>query len=227
MRTPVVSVVIVIVAGLVGGALPDLLLQGAPALAQGGGAIHEVVVAREFRLVGTDDETRASLAVAAEGGVALSLHDTEGETRAALQLAADGTPNLSLNDAAGGARAILGLGADGSSGLRLADTEGLLRASLTVAAEGPNLAETPNLDLWSPSRAKRIRLGFARSYVHHLGLELSYCDRPVGYEWLDLGLENKVVEDMNDQGWARQPVLTLSSGGLPGGGPVWRTWGQQ
>jgi hypothetical protein len=69
-RQYIVALAVLFVGGLLGGALSRWLLPGRVAWAQGGEATHEVVVARQFRLAGVADETRASLVVAAPRPVA-------------------------------------------------------------------------------------------------------------------------------------------------------------
>jgi hypothetical protein len=85
-----VLLVVVAIAGLVGGALSERV-RGRPAYAQEG--VAEVVEAREFRVVGEDGKMRIQLAVDPAGGPMLHLLDRRGSSRIVLSVPeGDDTP---------------------------------------------------------------------------------------------------------------------------------------
>lgn len=88
---------LVIVSGLVGGALSSRLLPGRPAFAEEAG---QVVTAREFRLVDEGGQVRAKLRVQKEGGPSLDFFDTEGRPHTALRLFGKDWPVLVFMDRA-------------------------------------------------------------------------------------------------------------------------------
>jgi hypothetical protein len=119
-----VLMALTVVSGLVGGAASNLLVQGAPAVAQVGGAVQEVVRAKRFEVVDDQGRSRALLSVLPDGSPGLTLYDGAGKQRAGLGLLPDGTPRLALHDAAGKQRAGLTVLPDGSPGLALFDAAG-------------------------------------------------------------------------------------------------------
>ncbi len=89
-----------VVSGLLGGALSNWLLPGRTAWAQGEGAAKELRAER-FVLVDAAGEERAALRIM-EGEPGLALGDEAGQTRMSLaQLLWGLDPSLKLYDAAG------------------------------------------------------------------------------------------------------------------------------
>ncbi|HEY2107527.1 MAG TPA: hypothetical protein VGH29_17135 [Candidatus Binataceae bacterium] len=96
---------------------------------------RDVVEARKFVLVDTNDKAIAELG-AAPGGSGLVLMDSTGKPRAALVLTKAGEPGLKLYDGAGVVRAALVVGNDGRSGLALYDAGGGNSAALAASPQG-------------------------------------------------------------------------------------------
>ncbi len=149
-----VLAVLTVVSGFLGGAVSNLALRGAPALAQGGGAVHETVRARRFELVDNRGETRAMLATWDYNTLGLFLVDAAGKRRAELTTRDDGGSSLSLFDTGGGRRVLLGTKAGGFPHLALFDAAGKTRASLVIEAD-----ESPVLYTSDAQGTTRARIG--------------------------------------------------------------------
>ncbi len=121
-----ILMVLTLVSGFLGGAASNLLLRGAPAVAQAEGTVHEVVKAREFQLVDSDGKLRAALTVSPLGDATFSLYDPAGKGRAALVVFSDGGASLSLHGPAGEGRVWLKM-FDGRPRLTILDAEGNVR----------------------------------------------------------------------------------------------------
>ncbi len=144
MRTRVLNVVLLVVAGLVGGALSNVLLQGGPALAQGG-AVAKEIRAERFALVDAAGKERATLTLA-DGEPGLHFVDSAGRPRAALRLLGGpgvaGEPGLVFLDTAGRRRAVLRLCFGGNEPeLQFYDAEAGLPCATLSARDGLWLAE--------------------------------------------------------------------------------------
>jgi len=127
-----VLMALTVVSGFLGGAASNLLLQGAPARAQAGGAVQGMVRAKQFKVVDDQGRTRATLGLTTDSGCGLFLYDAAGKIRATLCLGADGGPGLWLYDAAGEGRTMLAVSPDGRrSGLTLWDAAGVLMTTTT------------------------------------------------------------------------------------------------
>ena len=98
MKARMLEVVLLVVSGLVGGALSNVLLRGGPALAQGG-AVAKEIRAERFVLVDQADRPRAELSLLRDDPL-LALIDGEGKLRAELSLV-DDCPKLVLGTEAG------------------------------------------------------------------------------------------------------------------------------
>ena len=146
-RQYALALVVMLIGGLAGGALADLLFWGevraeGPALVtateirlvdEGGRTRLLMSVLRgRPRLILTDEsgEFRAELGLAPEGGPALWLRDRDGRARLALSLSGSGLPLVTLTDDQGRARAGLGLGGGGAPSLILRDAAGRDRVAL-------------------------------------------------------------------------------------------------
>lgn len=165
--------VLTLVSGFLGGAVSDALLRGAPAAAQGGGAVQEVVVSKTFKVVDSEGRGRAYLGTLSDGSVGLTLFDAGanngismavlangrsaltlnhgGKTRGALGILPSGSPGLTLADADGTQRAMLAVAPDGTPGLGLGDVGGSVQAMLTVPRDGgPGLVllDSTNRPIW-------------------------------------------------------------------------------
>jgi hypothetical protein len=145
-----VLAVLTVVSGFLGGAVSNLLLQGAPAMAQAGGAVQEVVRAKEFALIDDEGRTRAQLGRNSNGCFGAWVFDAAGEGRLSLTVGPDGYPAMLLYDAAGKAQVRLGANPDGSSYLSVLHAAGKAQARMAVLPDG-----TPYLAL--ADAAGRIR----------------------------------------------------------------------
>ena len=114
------ALVVLVVSGLVGGALGSWLMRRKAPWARGV-AVPGVVTATRFRLVDAEEKERAVLGITADGTTGLGLLDAAGKLRVALGITADDTLILRMADVAGKQRATLAVGADGSPGLVLYD----------------------------------------------------------------------------------------------------------
>jgi hypothetical protein len=149
-----VTLVVVAVAGLVGGALSERM-RGRPAVAQAADeplAIDRLVVddlVAKSILVDGDNDQRVFLQ-----NNAVTLVTDDG-VRAAFRLDADGNPSVDLVDSKGKSRAEFGLWTDaGIGGLLLRNAEG---AHLAELKETPGLGSS--LDLRDPRGASRVLIG--------------------------------------------------------------------
>ncbi|HVB79890.1 MAG TPA: hypothetical protein VNE82_08075 [Candidatus Binataceae bacterium] len=115
------------------------------------------VVAEQFVLVDSHGERRATLALDADGGPALTLSDANGRTRAAIRLGVDGAPSVVLFDTIGRRRLEVALKADGATGLGLYDETGEGRAELVVSGAG-----APTLSLFGPNGKRLAKLPTGR-----------------------------------------------------------------
>ena len=94
--------VLVLVAGLVGGAISGRVAVGEPVLAQQEPGSADVVSAKQFLLIDEEGKARAELSLVGAGEPALSFYDKAGRTRASLKLLPDGRPHLRLLDGGAG-----------------------------------------------------------------------------------------------------------------------------
>ena len=115
---------VALVAGLVGGIGTSWVLTSHLVFAESGPLPTKVLQAERFEVVDQAGQTRAALAVAANGALGLTLADQAGKTRAILGTLSDGTPHLGFIDRKGKARAILGTMPNGSMALALLDKNG-------------------------------------------------------------------------------------------------------
>lgn len=90
-----VVVVLVVIAGLLGGAMAELLLHGTPAAAQAAGGRPSVVKATSFVLTDADGKTQATLGLE-KGLPTLCIYDAAGRRGALLGMNPAGLPNLIL-----------------------------------------------------------------------------------------------------------------------------------
>ena len=98
MKTRIANVVVLVVAGIVGGALSNAVFQGRSA--QGKGVAKEVRAER-FVMVDELGVTRAELGLLKDEQPGLALYDEAGSMRAMLGLEEDGRPVLEFYDEAG------------------------------------------------------------------------------------------------------------------------------
>jgi len=137
-RRNLLLVVSIIFAGLIGGALSNVLFMTGTSVAQVGKQPEKLVSAQEFRLVDVSGKTRATLIAGAHGGVSMDFYDVENKSRVAISLSSKGTPSLKLS---GGAaielrdkndkvRSKIVMLSDGNPSVRLYDDKGGIRAIL-------------------------------------------------------------------------------------------------
>ena len=90
----IMTVVLAVVAGLVGGVVSSWLFLGAPVFAQKTPQVAEVIRAERFWVVDQDEKLRAALSLVA-GEPSLFLYDKNGKRHARLGMVA-GEPRLRL-----------------------------------------------------------------------------------------------------------------------------------
>ncbi len=164
------ALVVIGLAGLVGGALSNWLLQS-----QAQAGTSKLLTGTELRLLDENGRTRALLSLmrgkprlimtdengefrieigmAAGGEPGLWLRDQDGRARIGLTLSNSGEPNLHFMDAGGSKRAAIRLNSDGSPAFFLRDETGRDRIALWQ--------ETGELGLALADRKGRPRAGLA------------------------------------------------------------------
>ncbi len=181
-----------LLAGLAGGGV-----AGGLAVAQGSGP--GVVRAREFRLVGPDGDTRATLEVTPQGGVALTMKWING--RPGVLISADhlGESRVFLADERGVPRTGLVVTSQRLAGLAVNDAWGRLRAAIMEKGGTAQLAIT------RPGQPRRFALELMVSQRGYPSL--AFKD-PTGHNrlFLALGRESKPVmwlfDDASRRIWA-------------------------
>ena len=113
-----VTLAVVAVAGMIGGALSDRL-RGQPAYAQEEAAAGKVVEAQEFHVTDDAGRVRVALGICDDGDPSLVFLGTAGETRALLAFDQNDSPFLVFRSAAGEIRAMLAILPDFGPGLLL------------------------------------------------------------------------------------------------------------
>ena len=146
---------VVAVAGLMGGALSDLL-RGEAAFAQP--EAGKVVKAEEFCLVDAAGDARALLHVFPNGTVGLALTHDDLLPRILMAVLPDGRPMLKLVDEEQNSRVLIVAMPDGSYGLTLLDQNGKYRALLGVGADG-----NPGLQMKDDEQRDRVLIGIMPS----------------------------------------------------------------
>ena len=154
-RRNLLLVVSIIFAGLIGGALSNVLFMTGTSVAQVGKQPEKLVSAQEFRLVEASGKTRATLIAGAHGSVSLDFYDVENKSRVAISLSSKGSPSIKLS---GGAamelrdkndkvRSKILMLSDGSPSVRLYDDKGNVRAILGgINLETPGTARIGSLE---------------------------------------------------------------------------------
>lgn len=141
-------------AGMMGGALSNLVFMNSGVSAEETEQAKKVVTAEEFRLVTKDGQPRATLLLWNGELPALTLADESCHNRVFLGVFNEAQPALILNDKGCRQRAALDLQPDGLPSLTLRDKQDVPRARLRVLLDG-----SPTLTLfnengqiaWSPS----------------------------------------------------------------------------
>ncbi|GJL59792.1 MAG: hypothetical protein NPIRA03_26490 [Nitrospirales bacterium] len=141
-------------AGMMGGALSNLVFMNTGVSAEETEQTKKVVTAEEFRLVTEDGQPRATLLLWNGELPALTLADETCHNRVFLGVFNEAQPALILNDKGCKQRAALDLQPDGLPSLTLRDKQDVPRARLRVLLDG-----SPNLTLfnengqvaWAPS----------------------------------------------------------------------------
>ena len=146
---------VVAVAGLMGGALSDLL-RGEAVFAQTEAA--KVVKAEEFCLVDAEGDARALLHLFPNRTVGLALTHNDLLPRILMAVLPDGRPMLKLVDAEQNSRVLIVAMPDASYGLTLLDQNGKYRALLGVGADG-----NPGLQMKDDEQRDRILIGIMPS----------------------------------------------------------------
>ena len=171
-----VVVLLVVVSSLAGGAICNLLLWGAPAVAQVSQSevrdseVRDVVTARKFVLVDEDSKERRCWTLLPTGGPGLRLYDAAGRRRVRLSLGCTKEePVLLLYDAAGALRTGLDAGL-----LWVGDAAGAPRAFLGVADSGE-----PYLTLWDAAGQERVTVGCTKTVDKDTGAETKYPESTV------------------------------------------------
>jgi hypothetical protein len=146
-----VVLAVAVVAAFLGATARDWV-TGQPAYAQTG--TIDVVSAHQFRLVGPDDEVRATLAASAAPSWGLTLYDDAGQRRGAFDLTSNGDPRLGLFDTQGNIRAWMVLLEDGRPALVMRNAQGKAGILLRMRPDG-----TGELSLLDEAERARIVLG--------------------------------------------------------------------
>ncbi|MCE5237806.1 hypothetical protein LLH23_04880 [bacterium] len=133
-----VLAVLTVVSGFFGGAVSNLLLQGAPVHAQAGKPVQEVVRARRFEVVDQSGRRQAALESVSNGTAQLELLGSKGA--GCVQVGSClGRPAISLWDADGKVRASLDLDPKGNAALCLFNSPE--RGGLIVKTTGLRLVD--------------------------------------------------------------------------------------
>jgi hypothetical protein len=96
-RRNLLLIISIIFAGLIGGALANVLFMTGTSFAQVGKQYEKFIAAQEFRLVDTSGKVRAKLIAGTHGSVSLDFYDVESKSRAAIALSSKGVPSLKLS----------------------------------------------------------------------------------------------------------------------------------
>ncbi|MDT3779074.1 hypothetical protein PJI16_16025 [Nitrospira sp. MA-1] len=148
-----ILVMTTLLAGVVGGALSNLVFLNAAVSAEESEHPKKVVTAEEFRLVTKDGQPRATLLLWNGELPALTLADETCHNRVFLGVFNEAQPALILNDKGCKQRAALDLQPDGLPSLTLRDKNDVPRARLRVLLDGSPVLTLFNQNgqiAWSP-----------------------------------------------------------------------------
>ncbi|WP_342349235.1 hypothetical protein [uncultured Nitrospira sp.] len=151
-----ILVMTTLLAGVVGGALSNLVFMNAGVSAEESEEPKKVVTAEEFRLVTKDGHPRATLLLWNGELPALTLADETCSNRVFLGVFNEAQPALILNDKGCKQRAALDLQPDGLPSLTLRDKDDVPRARLRILLDGSpvlNLFDKNGQVAWSPPLA--------------------------------------------------------------------------
>ncbi|WNM62235.1 hypothetical protein [Candidatus Nitrospira neomarina] len=147
-------------AGVMGGALSNLVFVNTGVLAEETEQTKKVVTAEEFRLVTKDGQPRATLLLWNGELPALTLANETCHNRVFLGVFNEAQPALILNDKGCKQRAALDLQPDGLPSLTLRDKHDVPRARLRVLLDGSpvlTLFDQNGQVAWSPSLSSSER----------------------------------------------------------------------
>jgi len=150
-------IVAALAAGLAGGTL-------AGGLAAAQGSRHRTVIANEFRLVGPDGDTRATLAVEANGAVALTMKWINGRPGVLISANHLGESRVFIADERGVPRTGLAVTSRRLAGVVVNDARGKLRAGLMEKGG------TAQLSITRPGQPRRFALDLMVSSRGHPSL---------------------------------------------------------
>jgi hypothetical protein len=125
-----------LLAGVIGGALSNLVFMNTGVLAEESERTKKVVTGEEFRLVTKDGQPRATLLLWNGELPALTLADETCRNRVILGVFNEAQPTLILNDKGCKQRVALDLQPDGLPSLTLRDKNDVPRARLRVLLDG-------------------------------------------------------------------------------------------
>lgn len=131
----VLTLLVAVIAGLVGGVVSSQLFVGVPAFAQKTPQQAKVIQAEKFELVDRGGKIRGALGVTPEDKVVLILFD-KSEKGGILLSVVNGSPSLIVYDKERKARAILSFGSDEEPQLALYDRKGALGALMAPSSLG-------------------------------------------------------------------------------------------
>ena len=131
-RQFVVALVVVAVGSVVGGSLTDIL-RGPPAHAQANA--HDVIYARDFRLVDENGETRGMMAVVPDAGPSIMLFDGEGRATISIATFDDGKPHIALYGEPKDPRIALQVDGEDTAALTMTDEQGIPRLTMSASLD--------------------------------------------------------------------------------------------
>ena len=99
-------------------------------------AVADVVRAKSFQLVNDAGQTRAELALDADGDPALVMNDRNGKRRFGIYQQADGSQQLVIGDQSGDVRLLVGESDDGGPMLYMTDQDGSCRLAIYQQEDG-------------------------------------------------------------------------------------------
>ena len=99
-------------------------------------AVADVVRAKSFQLVNDAGQTRAELALDADGDPALVMNDQNGKRRFGIYQQADGSQQLVIGDQNGDVRLLVGESDDGGPMLYMTDQDGSCRLAIYQQEDG-------------------------------------------------------------------------------------------
>ena len=139
MKRNLLLALLVVISGLLGGAISNLLLMAHTSVAQEAKTEEKLLWANKFRLVDLQGMTRAMLTVGEKGNVSLNFYDSDTKNRIILGLSPEGWPVLTLFD---------------EGAVELLDKKGLPRARISILPDG-----SPSLKLYDQNGIGRVALG--------------------------------------------------------------------